>query len=64
MSVTLAVVLAVPLPMYLQAYLQPIAIVLIYAIALSVFSAGRVPQMLLSLIKHSFNVKGNSFEGK
>ncbi len=64
MSVTLAVVLAVPLPMYLQAYLQPLAIVLIYGTVLSIFSAGRVPQMLLGLIKHSLNIKENSFEGK
>ena len=64
MSVTLAAVLAVPLPVYLQAYLQPLVIVLTYAIALSVFSAGRVPQMLLGVVKHSLNIGVKSVEGK
>ena len=52
-SVTVAAVLAVPLPLYLQAYLQPLAIVFTYGIAVSVFSAGRVPQMLIRMAKHS-----------
>lgn len=50
---TVATVLAVPIPVYLQAYLQPLAVVCIYAIVLSIFSAGRVPQMLLGVVKRS-----------
>ncbi len=56
-SVTVAAVLAIPLPTYLQAYLQPLAVILIYAVALSIFSAGRVPQMLLGIVKRSLNSK-------
>jgi O-antigen/teichoic acid export membrane protein len=64
MSVTVAAVLAVPLPVHLQVYLQPLAIVVTYGIALSVFSAGRVPQILLGVVKHSLNIGVESVKGK
>lgn len=50
---TVAVVLAAPLPVHLQPYLQPLTVVFIYGIVLSCFSAGRIPQMLLGLVKRS-----------
>lgn len=52
MGITLAAVLAAPLPVYLQ----PPVIVLLYAIALSVVSAGRIPRMLITVVKRSLNI--------
>lgn len=60
MILTIATVLALPLPVHLQAYLQPIAILFIYGLALSVFSAGRIPQVLINLVKHSLNIERES----
>ncbi|MBO3458291.1 oligosaccharide flippase family protein [Aetokthonos hydrillicola Thurmond2011] len=50
---------SVPLLIGLAPILRAVLVVLMYGISLSVFSAGKIPRMLMSLIKHSFNV-GNS----
>lgn len=50
-TVTVAGVLTMPLPLDLQPYLQPLLIISIYAIALCVVSLGRIPRMLLHLAK-------------
>lgn len=54
-----AAALAIPLPMYLQTFLQPLFVVLTYGVAVSIFSGGRIPQMLISTVKRSLN-KANS----
>jgi len=63
-SVTLVTVIAVPLPIYLQPYLQPLAIIFIYGLALSVFSAGRIPKMLSSMVRQFLNIDMKSVEGR
>lgn len=63
-SVTLAAVLGIPLPVHLHAFLQPLAIILIYGIAVSILSAGRVPRILISVVKHSLNIGVESAKGK
>lgn len=52
-SAAVAAVLAIPLPAHLHAYVQPLILVFIYGIAVSIFSAGRVPQLLIGVVKHS-----------
>ena len=63
-SVTVAAVLTIPLPVHLQAYLQILAVVFMYGMALTIFSAGRVPQMLLEVVKHSLKIGVKSIEEK
>ncbi|NEQ21421.1 MAG: oligosaccharide flippase family protein [Microcoleus sp. SIO2G3] len=53
--VAVAAVLTIPLPVYLQTFLQPLFVVLIYGIAVSVFSGGRIPQILMATVKRSLN---------
>jgi O-antigen/teichoic acid export membrane protein len=52
-TVGIAVLAAVaaPLPISLQTFLQPLLLVLVYGVAVSVFSAGRIPRMLIDLVK-------------
>lgn len=49
--VTVLAVLAVPL----SVYLQPILVICAYSIALSVFSAGRIPRMCINVMKSSLS---------
>ncbi|NEQ85068.1 MAG: hypothetical protein F6K26_34520 [Moorea sp. SIO2I5] len=53
--VTVAAVLAIPLPVYLETFLKPLFVVVAYGVAVSVFSAGRIPQMLIATVKRSLN---------
>ena len=46
----------IPLSTSLKTVLQPLLLIAIYAIGLSIFSAGRIPRLLISLIKRSLNV--------
>ncbi len=58
-AVAVAAVLAIPFPVYLQTVLQPLFVVLVYGAAVSIFSAGRIPRMLITTVKRSLN-KANS----
>jgi O-antigen/teichoic acid export membrane protein len=58
-AVAVATVLAIPFPLYLQTVLQPLCIVLVYGAAVSIFSAGRIPRMLITTVQRSLN-KANS----
>ena len=65
---TLAVIIALltvinlPLRASLEIYLQPLILFIIYTILLSVFSMGRIPRLLINLVKRSLNVKKGNRE--
>ncbi|MBW4670887.1 MAG: oligosaccharide flippase family protein [Cyanomargarita calcarea GSE-NOS-MK-12-04C] len=49
----LVALLATPIPTHLAPYLQPLAIILGYGIIISLVSKGRVPQMLIDLVRRT-----------
>jgi O-antigen/teichoic acid export membrane protein len=54
-GIAVVAAVAVPLPAPWQTFLQPLLLVLVYGVAVSVFSAGRIPQTLTALVKRSLN---------
>jgi O-antigen/teichoic acid export membrane protein len=59
MSIALMLMFTIPFPEHLRAYMQPVVLVLLYAVALSIFSKGRIPYMLMGMVKLSLNKGGN-----
>lgn len=59
LTITLALVtvIKIPIPVSLQTFLQPILLITIYVIGLSIFSAGRIPQLLINVLQSSLNKK-------
>lgn len=55
-SLTATTVLTIPFPANLLPYLQPLAVLLLYGIALTIFSGGRVPRMLVETAKRSLKI--------
>ncbi len=53
--ISLGIVIKIPLSASVQTFVQPVLLIVIYAIGLSVFSGGRIPQLLINLIKRSLN---------
>lgn len=51
--ITVAAVLKIPFPIDLQAYLQPLAVVTGYSLSLTMFSGGRIPRMVMDVVKQS-----------
>ncbi len=54
MSIILTTTFSINLFFSLSLYMQPIVVIFIYGIALTIFSKGRIPQMLFSTIKNAF----------
>ena len=54
-TIALVIVINIPLSTSLQTFLQPLLVIAIYAIGLSVFSGGRIPELLINLVKRSLN---------
>jgi O-antigen/teichoic acid export membrane protein len=52
-AITLFTVINLPLSRSLQTVLHPLLLIVIYAIGLSIFSAGRIPRLLINLLKRS-----------
>lgn len=55
MGIALMLIFTIPFPEYLRPLLQPLILILIYGTILSIFSKGRIPKMLINLIKISMN---------
>ncbi len=53
--VGLIIVINTPVSPSLQIFVQPLLLIGIYAIGLSILSAGRIPRLLLNLVKRSLN---------
>jgi len=45
-----------PFPASLQIFIQPVLLIVIYIIGLSIFSRGRIPRLLINLVKRSLNM--------
>ncbi len=54
--IALFTVINLPLSSSVQIFLQPLLLITIYIIGLSIFSAGRIPRLLISLAKRSLNM--------
>ena len=53
MSIALIIIFVIPFSEFLRPLLQPVILILIYGSTLSIFSKGRIPKMLIDLIKIS-----------
>ncbi|NJM20960.1 MAG: lipopolysaccharide biosynthesis protein [Richelia sp. RM2_1_2] len=49
-------VINLPLSTSLQIFIQPVLLIVIYIVGLSIFSAGRIPRLLINLVKRSLNM--------
>ncbi|MGF1672214.1 MAG: oligosaccharide flippase family protein, partial [Rivularia sp. (in: cyanobacteria)] len=54
--VALIAVINLPFSASLKIYIQPVLLIVIYMIGLSIFSAGRIPRLLINLVKRSLNM--------
>lgn len=54
-SIALTLIFVIPFPEYLRLLLQPVILILIYGTVLSILSKGRIPKMLIDLIKIFMN---------
>ncbi|MGB3759388.1 MAG: oligosaccharide flippase family protein, partial [Rivularia sp. (in: cyanobacteria)] len=61
-TIALLTVINLPLSASVQNFLQPFLLIAIYVVGLSIFSMGRIPKLLVNLIKGSLNTKQGSSE--
>ncbi len=52
-TIALLTVINLPLPVSLQNFLEPLLLIAIYVAGLSIFSMGRIPRLLINLVKRS-----------
>lgn len=55
-AIALYFVINLPFSASLQIYLQPLLLIAIYALGLSLLSAGRIPKMLINVVNNYFNI--------
>ena len=58
LTIIVALLTVINLPLSrLQTFLQPLLLITIYAVGLSIFSAGRIPKLLINVVKKSLSRK-------
>ncbi len=61
-TIALLTVINLPLSASVQNFFQPVLLIVIYVVGLSIFSMGRIPKLFVNLIKGSLNTKHESSE--